>query len=95
MGKSEIILGTRVYGRRFLREQREIAGIFPGDGWQNCQQFLSKTLENAGKQEENGGKLCQPFAVVLPKIGVKMVSSFLSAMALKIAVVVLKNWCRD
>ena len=95
MGKSEIILGTRVYGRKFLRERRGIAGIFPGDGWQNCQQFLSKMLENAGKQEENGGKLCQPFAGVLLGIGGKMVSSFLSAVVFKIAVVVLKDWCRD
>lgn len=51
--------------------------------------------ENAGEQEENGGKLCQPFAGVLLGIGVKMVSSFLSAMAFEIAVVVLKDWCRD
>lgn len=37
-------------------------------------------LENAGKQEENGGKLCQPFAGVLLGIGVKMVSSFFAVV---------------
>ena len=76
MGKSEIILGTRVYGRNFWQDRERIAGIFPGDGWQNCQQFLPKTLENGEKTVKNGGKLFWLFAVVLLEIGVKMVSSF-------------------
>ena len=42
---------------------------------------------------KNGGKLFWPFAVVMLEIGVKMVSSFLSAMVFELAVVVLKDWC--
>ena len=76
MGKSEIILGTRVHGRNFWQDGRRIDRNFPGDGWQNCQQFLPKTLENTGKTVKNGGKLFWLFAVVLLEIGVKMVSSF-------------------
>lgn len=31
VGKSEIILGMRVYGRNFWQDRERIAGIFPGD----------------------------------------------------------------
>ena len=84
-------------GEIFERMGEGLTGIFremDGKIASNSRQKRWKTVE---KQRKTVEKRCQPFAVVTPEIGVKMVSSFLSSMAFKIAVVVLKgfrDWCR-